>query len=237
LIAFVEGQAPEGGSLDRVTAAVAAAESLGAQADALIGHFIDRARRSGASWSQIGQSMGVTKQAAQKWFVPRFDGSDPIPEAQRFGRFTDRSRATVSAAARLADAAPVDDRHLLAAVPVEPAGFAMRILADAGISPDELATALDLPTPVSGPTLDLAGLRDVEFTEEGWSALRGALKAALRLGHNYIGTEHLLLGLLYAGGPAAAALTARGVTADAVESAVQELLAAYLAQRDRERAE
>jgi hypothetical protein len=47
------------------------AEHLGELSDHLIGHFVDRARRSGASWTDIGRSMGVTKQAAQKRFVPR----------------------------------------------------------------------------------------------------------------------------------------------------------------------
>jgi hypothetical protein len=52
------------------------------------------------------------------------------------------------------------------------------------------------------------------------------LKAAPRLGHNYIGTEHLLLGLLAAGGPAAGALTALGLTPGTAES----LLAAEFAE-------
>lgn len=56
--------------LDQLSDAVLAAEHLGEIADHLIGHFVDQARRSGASWSDIGKSMGVTKQAAQKRFVP-----------------------------------------------------------------------------------------------------------------------------------------------------------------------
>jgi hypothetical protein len=43
----------------------------------LIGHFVDQARRSGASWTEIGKSMGVTKQAAQKRFVPKEPGQVP----------------------------------------------------------------------------------------------------------------------------------------------------------------
>src|ERR1700743_3990804 len=46
-------------------------EHLGEVADHLIGHFVDQARRSGASWTDIGKSMGVTKQASQKRFVLR----------------------------------------------------------------------------------------------------------------------------------------------------------------------
>src|SRR4051794_13350036 len=57
--------------LDQLTDAVLAAETLGDVADHLIGHFVDQARKSGASWTEIGKCMGVTKQAAQKRFVPR----------------------------------------------------------------------------------------------------------------------------------------------------------------------
>ncbi|MGO4753972.1 ATP-dependent Clp protease ATP-binding subunit, partial [Streptomyces sp. 2MCAF27] len=44
--------------LDQLSDAVIAADHLGDVADHLIGHFVDQARRSGASWSEIGQSMG-----------------------------------------------------------------------------------------------------------------------------------------------------------------------------------
>ncbi|MDT5258959.1 MAG: hypothetical protein QOD10_4039, partial [Mycobacterium sp.] len=50
-------------ALDQLADAVLAAEHLGEVADHLIGHFVDQARRSGASWTDIGKSMGVTKQA------------------------------------------------------------------------------------------------------------------------------------------------------------------------------
>ncbi len=52
-----------------------AAEALGEVADHLIGHFVDQARKSGASWTEIGKCMGVTKQAAQKQFVPKVDAA------------------------------------------------------------------------------------------------------------------------------------------------------------------
>ena len=58
-------------ALEQLTDAVLAAEHLGEVADHLIGHFVDQARRSGASWTDIGKCMGVTKQAAQKRFVPK----------------------------------------------------------------------------------------------------------------------------------------------------------------------
>src|ERR1035437_11108148 len=91
LIGYVKSQ--EGTALDHVSAAVGVSEHLGELSDHLIGHFVDQARKGGASWTDIGRSMGVTKQAAQKRFVPRgsADGSDLVP-SQGFSRFTPRPR-------------------------------------------------------------------------------------------------------------------------------------------------
>src|SRR3954451_10344155 len=83
-------------ALEQLQDAVLAADHLGEVADHLIGHFVDRARRSGASWSDIGRSMGVTKQAAQKRFLAKPE-SDLDP-AQVFRRFTLRARNVVMAA-------------------------------------------------------------------------------------------------------------------------------------------
>lgn len=68
-------------TLEQLTSAVLAAEHLGEVADHLIGHFVDQARRSGASWTEIGKSMGVSKQAAQKRFVPK--GRSPTSTPRR----------------------------------------------------------------------------------------------------------------------------------------------------------
>src|SRR3954452_6477961 len=75
-------------ALDQLSDAVLAAEHLGEVADHLIGHFVDQARRSGASWTQIGRSMGVTKQAAQKRFVAKGPGDDGPDSGDGFSRFT-----------------------------------------------------------------------------------------------------------------------------------------------------
>ena len=77
LITYVKALHPDGGPLDNVGDAMVVATQLDEQSDALIGHFVDQARRSGASWSQIGASMGVSKQAAQKRFVSRDGGLAP----------------------------------------------------------------------------------------------------------------------------------------------------------------
>ena len=104
LIGYVRSQ--QGTTLDHVSAAVRISEHLGELSDHLIGHFVDQARKTGASWTEIGQSMGVTKQAAQKRFVPKasdwgelLSGAFP-PDPVKFSRFTDRASARSSPRAR-----------------------------------------------------------------------------------------------------------------------------------------
>src|SRR5579859_8155031 len=101
LISYIRGQ--EGSALDHVSAAVGLSEHLGEVSDSLIGHFVDQARRSGASWTDIGRSMGVTKQAAQKRFVSKAALNDIVARVldrnhEAFSRFTDRAKRTVIAA-------------------------------------------------------------------------------------------------------------------------------------------
>jgi hypothetical protein len=61
LIAYVKTLHPDGGPLENVSDAFAVSEQLDEQSDALLGYFVDQARRSGLSWSQIGAAMGVSK--------------------------------------------------------------------------------------------------------------------------------------------------------------------------------
>src|ERR1700748_2723541 len=122
LIAYVKTLTPDAGPLDNVSAAFTVSTQLDEQAAALIGYFVDQARRSGASWSQIGGAMGVSKQAAQKRFVPSATKiADLMPEtAKAVSRFTARAARTLASAGDLASPGPVTDLHLAAALPAEP---------------------------------------------------------------------------------------------------------------------
>jgi ATP-dependent Clp protease ATP-binding subunit ClpA len=176
--------------LDQLTDAVLAAETLGEVSDHLIGHFVDQARRSGASWTEIGKCMGVTKQAAQKRFVPKVDaGLDP--EAG-FGRFTPRARNVVVEAqnkAHGAGNAEISPDHLLLALFTDPGGLAAKLLAGQGIEADAVNKAITLPPRVD----DMPAL--IPFDGQAKKALELTFRQALRLGHNYVGTEHILLAL------------------------------------------
>lgn len=216
LISYVKERRANGGPLDELTEAVAVAERLDEQSDALIGHFVDQARRSGASWSQIGASIGVSKQAAQKRFVPRWDGSDPVAEGQLFSRFTERARRAL-AMAQAITGAQVSADAIVVGLLSEPAGLAARILHRLGASDTAIFSTFELRPARTARGSDPADLRTMDFSDDAKELLRGTLKAVLRLGHNYVGTEHLLLGALFADGDAAAKLHGIGVTVEKVE--------------------
>jgi len=228
LISYVKTLHPGGGPLDNVADAFAVSAQLDEQSDALIGHFVDQARRSGASWSQIGAAMGVTKQAAQKRFVP-----SRVPDSVTFERFTERSRNVLLAAGQLA-AGPVTAAHLAAALLVEPNGLAAKAIAAAGVTPGQVYEAAGTGPATPGPEATAAGLREVVYAETGDAALRGALKAALQLGHNYIGTEHLLIGLLATDDPVAAALGELGLPAARARELVATEIAEFQAKRGKQ---
>jgi ATP-dependent Clp protease ATP-binding subunit ClpA len=234
LISYVKDMTPGGGALDHLSDAVSVGTDLDDKSDALIGHFVDAARRSGASWSQIGVSMGVTKQAAQKRFVAQWESAE-------FSRFTQRSRNVLAAAGQIAEAAGaevIDASHLAAGLLSEPDGLAARVIHGAGLTDEQILAALGVRGPVPVPATGAAGsadpaaLRQLRFTEAGRAALREALKEALRLGHNYIGTEHLLLGILFAKGDAGQLFTGLGLTAGQAEQALASEFARIQAERE-----
>jgi ATP-dependent Clp protease ATP-binding subunit ClpA len=178
--------------LDQLTDAVLAAEHLGEIADHLIGHFVDQSRRSGASWTDIGKSMGVTKQAAQKRFVPRAEATTLDPE-QGFGRFTPRARNAVVAAQNAAHEAAnceITPDHLLLGVLSDPAALATVLLNRQHVDAEAIRAAVTLP-PAGAQPPEL-----IPFSGPARKALELTFREALRLGHNYIGTEHMLLALL-----------------------------------------
>ncbi|PTM95901.1 MULTISPECIES: Clp protease N-terminal domain-containing protein [unclassified Streptomyces] len=179
--------------LDQLQDAVIAADHLGEVADHLIGHFVDQARRSGASWTDIGQSMGVTRQAAQKRFVPK--ESAELDLSQGFSRYTLRARNVVMSAhneAKAASNAEVAPAHLVIGLLAEPEGLAAKALVQQGLTLDsvrEAATAALPPAADEAPEL-------VPYSSDAKKVLELTFREALRLGHNYIGTEHILLAML-----------------------------------------
>ncbi|WP_174557185.1 Clp protease N-terminal domain-containing protein [Rhodococcoides fascians] len=208
-------------ALDQLSDAVIAADALGDIADHLIGHFVDRARRSGASWTAIGASMGVSKQAVQKRFVAK-GGDDPaeLDASQGFSRFTPRARNVVVGAQNEARATSNDHittGHLILGLLGEPDGFAAKLLGAQGLTDEQIRTAVTATLPE--PADPLPAL--IPFDAGAQKALELTFREALRLGHNYIGTEHILLALLE---NEDATLAELGVRKDAIESGLATAL-------------
>lgn len=229
LIAYVEHRHPDGDALARLSDAVLIGSQLTEQGDALIGHYVDQARRSGASWSQIGASMGVTKQAAQQRFVGK-GVSFEVPGDQLFSRFTPRAGDALLTAAASAHGGPVEAEHIVVGSIADPDGLAGRIAANAGLDAVQLASALGVGLArTTGSTPE--ALREIDFAASGGEVLKGTLRAVLGLAHNYVGTEHLLLGALLSGTPAATKLAELGLDEQVVRAGIDEEIARITAER------
>ncbi|MET7602488.1 Clp protease N-terminal domain-containing protein [Streptomyces avermitilis] len=180
-------------ALDQLQDAVIAADHLGDVADHLIGHFVDQARRSGASWTDIGKSMGVTRQAAQKRFVPKAEVD--LDPSQGFSRYTERARNVVMAAHNEAKAAGNAEglpEHLVLGLLAEPEALAAKAVTAQGVPLDSLRRAATAALPPAADTVPEL----IPYGPAAKKALELTFREALRLGHNYIGTEHILLALL-----------------------------------------
>jgi hypothetical protein len=182
--------------LEQLSDAVMTAQHLGDLADHLIGHFVDQARRSGASWTDIGASMGVTKQAAQKRFVAKAPGEpSDLDSSAGFERFTLRARNIVVAASNEAQAAgntQVGTTHLTLGLLSEPDGIAAKVIVEQGVALDAVRDAVTATLP---PRVEPVPAL-IPYDAQAKKALELTYREALRMGHNYIGTEHILLALL-----------------------------------------
>ncbi|MDJ0466538.1 Clp protease N-terminal domain-containing protein [Streptomyces sp. H27-C3] len=216
-------------TLDQLSDAVLAADHLGDVADHLIGHFVDQARRSGASWTDIGRSMGVTKQAAQKRFVTK-DSAEPtdLDPSQGFSRFTERARNVLVAAhneAREARNAEIGPVHLALGLLSEPGAIGPATITAQGVGLDAARQALTaaLPSPTTDEVPEL-----IPYDAQARKALELTFREALRMGHNYIGTEHILLALLeFEGGTGP--LTGIGINKAAAETHIAGAISAAVA--------
>jgi Clp amino terminal domain, pathogenicity island component len=225
LISYVRSQ--DGTALDHVSAAMRISEHLGELADHVIGHFVDQARKAGASWTEIGQSMGVTKQAAQKRFVPKA-AEWPVPpdeagwqealseafRAHPFSRFTLRAKNSISAAAEEARERRHDHvlpEHIALGLLREPEGLAAKAIEALGVPVDSARNVLAGTLPSATVDEPVAG--QIPFSPQTKKMMHIAAREALKLGHNYVGTEHLLLSvLIYEEGGGGGPLTGLGIT-------------------------
>ena len=122
--------------MEHLSDAVRTAGRLGEIADQLIEYFVDEARRSGASWTEIGRHIGVSKQAAHKRFVPGDSDDLDVLGTGRLSHFTPRARNAVREAraeAQNRGADHVANEHVILGLLSEPHGLAAKAIVAAGV--------------------------------------------------------------------------------------------------------
>ncbi|KPK97094.1 MAG: hypothetical protein AMJ95_11005 [Omnitrophica WOR_2 bacterium SM23_72] len=146
-----------------------------------------------------------------------------------FNRFTERARKVIILAkeeARRFNHDYIGTEHILLGLVREGEGVAAAVLQKMGVSLENIRLEIEkLVQP--GPTTQIIG--DIPFTPRAKKALELAAEEARALGHNYIGTEHLLLGLIREGeGIASQVLLNLGMDLNTVRNEVMELLGSAL---------
>jgi ATP-dependent Clp protease ATP-binding subunit ClpC len=144
-----------------------------------------------------------------------------------FERFTDRARRVVVLAqeeARMLNHNYIGTEHILLGLIKEGEGVAAKGLEALGISLDGVRTQVE---EIIGQGQQ-APSGHIPFTPRAKKVLELSLREALQLGHNYIGTEHILLGLIREGdGVAAQVLVKLGADLNRVRQQVIQLLSGY----------
>lgn len=133
--------------------------------------------------------------------VSALRGSDEAPDTEEpaygaFSRFTGRARKSVMLAEGVARAHKhgyVGTEHLLLGVLEEGGNLALKVLHALDVEPGDVRAEL---TASLGPSSDNGDGAGAPFTPLAKDALERAKKEALGFGHNYVGCEHLLLGVL-----------------------------------------
>jgi len=151
-----------------------------------------------------------------------------------FERFTNRARHAVVLAqeeARRLQHNYIGTEHVLLGLLGEPDGLAGRALAGVGMSLE--STRQEVTAIVGTGAASVSG--HIPFTPRAKKTLELSLREALQLHHNYIGTEHILLGLIREGEGIAAQVLKQHGDLTAIRAAVLELLPAASAEAARSR--
>src|SRR5262245_17438172 len=150
-----------------------------------------------------------------------------------FDRFTDRARKVMALARKEAQRFNHDfigTEHILLGLIQEGSGVAANVLKNLGVEINKIRSEIEKNVQ-SGPSMVTMG--QLPFTPRAKKVLELSMEEANELGHNYIGTEHLLLGLLRENdGVAAQVLLDLGLKLEEVRNEVLELLGAEMGQQE-----
>jgi hypothetical protein len=211
LIARLDEELPEADALARISEAHLRAQTLSDLGEQLLDHYVGKAKQVGASWSEIGDAIGVSKQAVQQRHAPA-----------PFERFTDLNRHSVvlaQEAARTYKHDFIGTEHLLLGLLGEPRGLAYEVLLAKTESEQRIREAVEEAMPPAGKKA-LRG--HIAFRPESKEAIEQTLRAAADLGHDAVGTGHTLLGLIRVEqSPAAQVLRNLGFTSEELHETVR----------------
>ncbi len=218
LVATVRSLAESDDALDELTEAVIVAGQLSELSDELVDHFVNSARQAGASWNDIGEAMGVTRQAAQKRFVgrpPRGGGLGAF-----FTRFGDGARSTVRGAVAIAHntgADHVGSEHLVAALVADDNGVVAEAVREIGGDLDVIRASAGGGAVPSKPVRG-----HLPFAREAKKVLELSLRETIRSGSRSIGEEHIALAIMRnTGSPGEKAFQAGGITYSAMQQQLE----------------
>jgi hypothetical protein len=215
LISTVQADASSDDVLDQLATASALATNLAETGDALLGHFVDRCRRAGRSWAEIGTALKVTKQAAQKRFVNvriRADLVKRVAYTPEFHQAVEQAKT----AARELDHGFIGTEHFVVALFADPDAVPAQVLADLGLTRDRVVNAITRRVPRGTPGRG-------GYTKKAAAILqRGAMVEAVLLKEEVAAPEHLLLAIYReADSVGAAVLEELGADRAAVKERVQ----------------
>jgi hypothetical protein len=193
-------------------------------------HAIRRLHAAGGSMREIAEALDLSHQRVHQIV----EGDEPVGHRMGWGRvprgarrrhgmarFTRVARQVVMRSQKEAHQLGVTEiapEHLLLGLTALERGTGGKALAARGIDLDRVRA--ELGEPVREPARGRLPL-----TSESKQVLEGALAQALERGHNWIGTEHILLALLAAGGRPVELLERLGATPDALRAEVERILA------------
>jgi hypothetical protein len=229
LIERVNSLAGDRGALEKIATAEELTAELGRLGDRLIGYFVEQARAEGFSWTDIGEHLGVSRQAAQQRYTARRStlSLDDLVRAGAFQRLAPRAQTALTNAvehARRLSHATITPTGILLGILDDPEALAVKVIAALGGDRERIRAAVE-----SAPAESSESPTVIPVDPEARRALGKAMSEALDLGHNYLGTEHLLLGILHDPQtvPGRVLLDA-GISLENARSTVQDIIADVL---------
>jgi hypothetical protein len=186
LIRAVEEGAAEDAPLERLGLASGIAAELGDIAEQLLDHFVGEARQHGSSWAEIGERLGVSKQAAQQRFVSDRRGGP-------FRHFGEAQQVITKAQEEAQELghSRVGTEHLLLGVLGQADRPAVEAVGALGVTADAAREQL-----VDALPRGESSAQFLRFTPRARRVLGMAIGGARWMGHEDVQPEHVLLAIM-----------------------------------------